>query len=237
MITLRKANERGHANHGWLDSNFSFSFAEYYDPAHMHFGALRVINDDRIAPGMGFGMHPHQDMEIITYVLSGAIEHKDSMGDGINKGSSVIRPGNVQRMSAGTGVRHSEFNPSASEETHLLQIWIIPGQKGIAPSYEEKIFSDADKRGQLRLVASPDASHGSVLIHQDVRLYAGLFDGAEALEQAIQIGRKLYVHIARGQLEVNGIALQAGDAAMLSHESMLTLKNGHAAEVLVFDVF
>ncbi|QLI80591.1 pirin family protein [Chitinibacter fontanus] len=232
MITLRKAEERGHANHGWLDSNFSFSFAEYYDPAHMHFGALRVINDDRIAPGMGFGMHPHQDMEIITYVLGGAIEHRDSMGNG-----SVIRPGNVQRMSAGTGVRHSEFNPSETEETHLLQIWIIPGQKGIAPSYEEKIFSDADKRGQLRLVASPDGSDGSVLIHQDVRLYAGLFDGEEALEQAIQIGRKLYVHIARGSLEVNGIELKAGDAAMLSHETALTLKQGRGAEVLVFDLF
>ncbi|WP_157313922.1 pirin family protein [Chitinibacter sp. GC72] len=232
MITLRKSEERGHANHGWLDSNFSFSFAEYYDPAHMHFGALRVINDDRIAAGMGFGMHPHQDMEIITYVLSGAIEHKDSMGNG-----SVIRPGNVQRMSAGTGVRHSEFNPSDTEETHLLQIWIIPGQKGIAPSYEEKIFSDEDKRGQLRLVASPDASNGSVLIHQDVRLYAGLFDGDEALEQAIQMGRKLYVHIARGSIEVNGIALKAGDAAMLTHETALTLKQGHGAEVLVFDLF
>ncbi|WP_348945548.1 pirin family protein [Chitinibacter sp. FCG-7] len=232
MITLRKSEERGHANHGWLDSNFSFSFAEYYDPAHMHFGALRVINDDRIAAGMGFGMHPHQDMEIITYVLSGAIEHKDSMGNG-----SLIRPGNVQRMSAGTGVRHSEFNPSDTEETHLLQIWIIPGQKGIAPSYEEKIFSDDDKRGQLRLVASPDASNGSVLIHQDVRLYAGLFDGDEALEQAIQMGRKLYVHIARGSIEVNGIALKAGDAAMLTHETALTLKQGHGAEVLVFDLF
>lgn len=232
MITLRKAEERGHANHGWLDSNFSFSFAEYYDPAHMHFGALRVINDDRIAPGMGFGMHPHQDMEIITYVLGGAIEHRDSMGNG-----SVIRPGNVQRMSAGTGVRHSEFNPSETEETHLLQIWIIPGQKGIAPSYEEKIFSEADKRGQLRLVASPDASNGSVLIHQDVRLYAGLFDGEETLEQAIQIGRKLYVHVARGSVEVNGIALKAGDAAMLTHETALTLKQGRGAEVLVFDLF
>ncbi|WP_410497785.1 pirin family protein [Chitinibacter sp. S2-10] len=232
MITLRKSEERGHANHGWLDSNFSFSFAEYYDPAHMHFGALRVINDDRIAPGMGFGMHPHQDMEIITYVLSGAIEHKDSMGNG-----SIIRPGNVQRMSAGTGVRHSEFNPNSDEETHLLQIWIIPGQKGIAPSYEEKIFSDADKRGQLRLVASPDSENGSVLIHQDVRLYAGLFDGDEALAQPLQIGRKQYVHIARGAIEVNGIALKAGDAAMLTQETTLTLKNGVGAEVLVFDLF
>ncbi|QLG88262.1 pirin family protein [Chitinibacter bivalviorum] len=232
MITLRKSDERGHANHGWLDSNFSFSFAEYYDPAHMHFGALRVINDDRIAAGMGFGMHPHQDMEIITYVLSGAIEHRDSMGNG-----SIIRPGNVQRMSAGTGVRHSEFNPSSSEETHLLQIWIMPNQKGIPPSYEEKIFAEAEKRGQLRLVASPNAEQGSVLIHQDVRLYVGLFDGDEALEQAIQMGRKLYVHIARGQVEVNGIALKAGDAAMLTQESKLALKNGQAAEVLVFDLF
>jgi redox-sensitive bicupin YhaK (pirin superfamily) len=232
MITLRKSHERGHANHGWLDSNFSFSFAEYYDPAHMHFGALRVINDDRIAPAMGFGMHPHQDMEIITYVLSGAIEHRDSMGNG-----SIIRPGNVQRMSAGTGVRHSEFNPSETTETHLLQIWIIPGQKGIAPSYEEKNFAEAEKRGQLRLVASPDAADGSVLIHQDVKLYVGLFDADEQLTMPIQIGRKLYVHIARGQLEVNGITLSAGDAAMLTNETQLQLQHGQAAEVLVFDVF
>ncbi|WP_373974741.1 pirin family protein [Chitinibacter sp. SCUT-21] len=232
MITLRKAEERGHANHGWLDSNFSFSFAEYYDPAHMHFGALRVINDDRIAPGMGFGMHPHQDMEIITYVLSGAIEHRDSMGNG-----SIIRPGNVQRMSAGTGVRHSEFNPSETEETHLLQIWIMPNQKGVTPSYEEKIFSEAEKRGQLRLVASPDAENGSVLIHQDVRLYVGLFDGDEQYVAPIQMGRKLYVHIARGLLEVNGIVLKAGDAAMLTHETQLQLAHGQHAEALVFDVF
>ncbi|WP_273430770.1 pirin family protein [Chitinibacter tainanensis] len=232
MITLRKADERGHANHGWLDSHFSFSFAEYYDPAHMHFGALRVINDDRIAPGMGFGMHPHQDMEIITYVLAGAIEHRDSMGNG-----SIIRPGNVQRMSAGTGVRHSEFNPSQSEETHLLQIWIMPGVKGIAPSYEEKIFAEAEKRGQLRLVVSPDAEQGSVLIHQDVRLYVGLFDGDEALVQALPAGRKQYVHVARGQLEVNGVVLQAGDAAMLTQEAQLSLQHGQQAEVLVFDLF
>nr|WP_314899306.1 pirin family protein [uncultured Deefgea sp.] len=232
MITVRKSNERGHANHGWLDSNFSFSFAEYYDPAHMHFGALRVINDDRIAAGMGFGMHPHQDMEIITYILSGAIEHKDSMGNG-----SVIRPGNVQRMSAGTGVRHSEFNPSATEQTHLLQIWILPSRKGDAPSYEEKEFSDADKRGQLRLVASPDGEHASVTIHQDVKLYAGLFDGSENAEMPIQMGRKLYVHLARGEAEINGLPLAAGDALMLTHENQLTIQHGKQAEVLVFDVF
>ncbi|QZA79314.1 pirin family protein [Deefgea tanakiae] len=232
MITVRKSNERGHANHGWLDSNFSFSFAEYYDPAHMHFGALRVINDDRIAAGMGFGMHPHQDMEIITYVLSGAIEHKDSMGNG-----SVIRPGNVQRMSAGTGVRHSEFNPSATEQTHLLQIWILPAQKGDTPSYEEKEFSDTDKRGQLRLVASPNGEHASVTIHQDVKLYAGLFDGSENAEMPIQMGRKLYVHLARGKAEINGLALAAGDALMLTHENQLTIQHGIQAEVLVFDVF
>ena len=232
MITVRKSNERGHANHGWLDSNFSFSFAEYYDPAHMHFGALRVINDDRIAAGMGFGMHPHQDMEIITYILSGAIEHKDSMGNG-----SVIRPGNVQRMSAGTGVRHSEFNPSATEQTHLLQIWILPARKGDAPSYEEKEFSDADKRGQLRLVASPDGEHASVTIHQDVKLYAGLFDGSENAEMPIQMGRKLYVHLARGEAEINGLPLAAGDALMLTHENQLTIQHGKQAEVLVFDVF
>ncbi|MBM5571050.1 MULTISPECIES: pirin family protein [Deefgea] len=232
MITIRKSNERGHANHGWLDSNFSFSFAEYYDPAHMHFGALRVINDDRIAAGMGFGMHPHQDMEIITYVLAGAIEHKDSMGNG-----SVIRPGNVQRMSAGTGVRHSEFNPSSTEQTHLLQIWILPARKGDAPSYEEKEFSDAEKRGQLRLVASPDGAQASVTINQDVKLYAGLFDGAESAVMPIQTGRKLYVHLARGEAEINGLALQAGDAVMLTHESQLTIQHGKQAEVLVFDLF
>jgi redox-sensitive bicupin YhaK (pirin superfamily) len=232
MITVRKSNERGHANHGWLDSNFSFSFAEYYDPAHMHFGALRVINDDRIAAGMGFGMHPHQDMEIITYVLAGAIEHKDSMGNG-----SVIRPGNVQRMSAGTGVRHSEFNPSATEQTHLLQIWILPASKGDTPSYEEKEFSDADKRGQLRLVASPNGEQASVAINQDVKLYAGLFDGNESAQMQIQMGRKLYVHLARGEAEINGLALEAGDALMLTQESQLTIQHGKNAEVLVFDLF
>ncbi len=232
MLTIRKSNERGHANHGWLDSNFSFSFAEYYDPAHMHFGALRVINDDRIAAGMGFGMHPHQDMEIITYVLAGAIEHKDSMGNG-----SVIRPGNVQRMSAGTGVRHSEFNPSSTEQTHLLQIWILPALKGDTPSYEEKEFADAEKRGQLRLVASPNGEQGSVTIHQDVKLYAGLFDGSEIAILPIQTGRKLYVHLARGAAEINGLALHAGDAVMLTHENQLTIQHGMQAEVLVFDVF
>ncbi|MGL4995532.1 MAG: pirin family protein [Deefgea sp.] len=232
MITIRKSSERGHANHGWLDSNFSFSFAEYYDPSHMHFGALRVINDDRIAAGMGFGMHPHQDMEIITYVLVGAIEHKDSMGNG-----SVIRPGNVQRMSAGTGVRHSEFNPSATEQTHLLQIWILPARKGDAPSYEEKAFTDDEKRGQLRLVASPNGDQASVTIHQDVKLYAGLFDGSESAVMPIQMGRKLYVHLARGEAEINGLALQAGDAVMLTHENQLTIQHGKQAEVLVFDLF
>lgn len=232
MITIRKSNDRGHANHGWLDSNFSFSFAEYYDPAHMHFGALRVINDDRIAAGMGFGMHPHQDMEIITYVLAGAIEHKDSMGNG-----SVIRPGNVQRMSAGTGVRHSEFNPSSTEQTHLLQIWILPARKGDAPSYEEKEFSDAEKRGQLRLVASPTGEQASVTIHQDVKLYAGLFDGNENASMPIEAGRKLYVHLAKGEAQINGLALEAGDALMLTHESQLLISNGKQAEVLVFDLF
>ncbi|QZA80328.1 pirin family protein [Deefgea piscis] len=232
MITLRKATERGHANHGWLDSHFSFSFAEYYDPAHMYYGALRVINDDRIAPGMGFGMHPHQDMEIITYVLSGGIAHKDSMGNG-----SVILPGNVQRMSAGTGLRHSEYNPSNDTETHLLQIWILPAQKGGAPSYEEKTFSDADKRGQLRLIASPTGEAGSVTILQDVKLYAGLFDGEEHAEMPILPGRKLYLHVAKGQVQINGLVLDAGDAIMLKQEDALKIQNGQAAEVLVFDVF
>ena len=232
MLSLRPALERGHANHGWLDSRFSFSFAEYYDPAHMHFGALRVINDDHIAPGMGFGMHPHQDMEIITYVLSGEIEHRDSIGNG-----SVIRPGNVQRMSAGSGIRHSEFNPNATEQTHLLQIWILPAHKGGTPSYQEKIFVDEEKRGQLRLIASANGEQGSVTIQQDVKLYAGLFDGQESATLAIAAGRKLYVHLAQGRAEINGLPLQAGDALMLTQEPQLQIQNGQHAEILVFDVF
>ncbi|MBE9608465.1 pirin family protein [Chitinilyticum piscinae] len=231
MLIRRPANERGHANHGWLDSRFSFSFAEYYDPAHMHFGALRVINDDRIAAGAGFPMHPHRDMEIITYVLDGAIAHQDSMGNG-----STIRPGNVQRMSAGTGILHSEFNPQNDADTHLLQIWIMPNVKNVTPSYEEAEFPESEKRGRLRLAASPDGADGSVTIHQDARLYLGLFDGSETVEHAFAAGRKIYVHLARGELTVNGERLAGGDALMLKDEALLQLANGVNAEVLVFDL-
>jgi redox-sensitive bicupin YhaK (pirin superfamily) len=231
MIELRKSADRGHAQHGWLESDHSFSFADYYDPQHMGFGALRVINDDRIAPGMGFGTHGHRDMEIITYVLEGEIGHKDSIGNG-----SVIRPGDVQRMSAGSGVRHSEFNPSSSNRTHLLQIWIEPNVTGIAPEYEEKRFEAAEKRGQLRLVASPDGQGGSTTIHQDARLYVGLFDGNERASMKLPAGRRAYVHLARGELEVNGIALKAGDAVQLTDEAQLELRQGRQAEVLVFDL-
>ncbi len=210
MIEIRKAEERGYADHGWLKSYHSFSFADYYDPQHVQFGPLRVINEDRVAPGMGFGTHGHRDMEIISYVLEGELAHKDSMGNG-----SVIRPGDVQRMSAGTGVRHSEYNHAAHETTHFLQIWIVPDRTGIEPGYEEKRFEAADKRGRLRLVASPDGAEGSVVVHQDVRLYAGLFDGDESATLALQPARRAYVHVARGRIVVNGQALEAGDAAKL----------------------
>ena len=231
MLTLRKSQDRGHANHGWLDSYHSFSFAGYYDPAHMGFGPLRVINEDRIAPGTGFGTHGHRDMEIISYVLQGNLAHKDSMGN--VKG---IPPGDVQRMSAGTGVMHSEFNHAPDQVTHFLQIWIEPSQRGIAPSYEQKTFPDADKRGRLRLVASPDGAEGSVTIHADARLLAGLFDGAESAQLALAAGRKAYVHLVRGELEVNGTSLQAGDAAKLEGETAVRLSAGRSAEVLVFDL-
>ncbi len=234
MIELRKSQERGYANRGWLRSFHSFSFADYYDPKFMHFGALRVINDDVIAPGMGFGTHGHRDMEIITYVLDGAIGHKDNMGNG-----SSIKPGDVQRMSAGTGVEHSEFNHAADQNTHLLQIWIQPNQLGIKPSYEEKHFDDADKRGKLRIVASPDARDGAVKIHADVQVYAGLFDGAESATLAIAPARRAYVHVARGEVSVNGQPLQAGDALKLANGSeaaTLTIQDGSNAEVLVFDL-
>ncbi len=231
MVVLRRSAERGYADHGWLKSFHSFSFADYYDPRHMEFGALRVINEDRIAPGTGFGTHGHRDMEIISYVLEGALAHKDSMGNG-----SVIRPGDVQRMSAGTGVRHSEFNHEKAGETHFLQIWIQPSQRDIAPGYEEKHFSAADKRGRLRLIASSDAREGSVKVHQDVSVYAGLIDGAEKVEHAVAPGRRLYVHVARGAVSVNGQALVHGDAAMFQGETQLVLDAGHEAEVIVFDL-
>lgn len=231
MLTIRRSAERGHANHGWLDSFHTFSFANYYDPAHMGFGALRVINDDRIAAGRGFGTHGHRDMEIITYVLDGAVAHKDSMGSG-----STIRPGNVQRISAGRGVLHSEFNPLPDAETHLLQIWIEPDVAGIAPEYEEREFSDAQKRGRLQALVSPDGAEGSMKIHQDARLYAGLLDGDESAELPLAAGRRAWVHVARGEIVANGQTLKAGDALALSDEVAVKLSNGKDAEVLVFDL-
>ena len=231
MLQVRKSEERGHANHGWLDSYHSFSFASYYDPQHMGFGPLRVINEDRIAGGTGFGTHGHQDMEIITVVLDGELAHKDSIGNG-----SVIRPGDVQRMSAGHGVRHSEFNHSADNTTHLLQIWIEPNVKGIEPGYEEKQFPEIERRGRLRLIASADGADGSVLMHQDAKLYVGLFDGKEQATVELGKDRLAYVHVATGALSVNGIALKAGDALKVSAESMLTLTDADKAQVLVFDL-
>lgn len=231
MIEIRKREERGHADHGWLKTWHSFSFADYFDPEHVEFGPLRVINEDFVRPGAGFGTHGHRDMEIITYILEGALEHKDSMGNG-----SVIRPGNVQRMSAGTGVQHSEFNPSDDETVHLLQIWIQPAQRGVAPSYEEVKFEAADKRGQLRLIASPDGRDGSVRIYQDARVYAGLFDGAERADLPIANDRRAYVHVARGEVSVNGKALCAGDGLKLADVGQVTVGDGKDAEVLLFDL-
>jgi redox-sensitive bicupin YhaK (pirin superfamily) len=231
MLTLRPSVERGYADHGWLQSHHSFSFAGYHDPAHMGFGNLRVINEDRIAPGTGFGTHSHRDMEIISYVMSGAIGHKDNIGNGAS-----IPPGDVQRMSAGLGISHSEFNHSPDSVTHFLQIWIQPNVSGIAPGYEQKSFANADKRGKLRLVVSPDGAGGSVTIHADARLYAGLFDGLEEARLVLDPQRKAYVQLIRGELQVNGQRLKAGDAAKLAAESALHLTNGQDAEVLVFDL-
>jgi hypothetical protein len=231
MIELRPAGERGHADHGWLDSWHSFSFAGYHDPRHMGFGALRVINEDRVAAGTGFGTHGHRDMEIVSYVLDGALAHKDSMGNG-----SVIRPGDVQRMSAGTGVMHSEFNARQDGATHFLQIWIEPERRGIEPGYEERRFEAADKRGRLRLIASPDGADGSVTIHQQVRLYAALLEGDERARLEIAPGRRAYVHVARGSVSLNGTPLSAGDAAKLVGEAAVELDRGVGAEVLVFDL-
>jgi hypothetical protein len=231
MLTLRSSDERGFADHGWLKSHHSFSFAGYYDPAHMGFGNLRVINEDRIAAGRGFGTHGHQDMEIISYVLEGELAHKDSMGN--VKG---IPPGDVQRMSAGTGVQHSEFNHAPGQTTHFLQIWIEPNVRGIAPAYEQKTFTAGEKRGMLRLVASNDGAANSLTINADARIYAGLFDNAESATLALPAGRKTYVHLVRGELNVNGQKLAAGDAAMIELEATLALQGGHDAEVLVFDL-
>jgi redox-sensitive bicupin YhaK (pirin superfamily) len=231
MMTIRRAAERGHADHGWLDSYHSFSFADYYDPEHMGFRALRVINEDRVAPGQGFGKHPHRDMEIISYVIEGAIEHQDSMGNG-----SVIRPGDVQRMSAGTGVAHSEFNASRSEPVHFLQIWLIPSERGITPSYEQKHFTARDKQGQLRLVASPGGDGDSVTIHSDARVYAGTFSAGERVEYELGSGRHAWVQVVRGVVNVNGEQLGAGDGVALSDVERLKLEGVDGAEVLLFDL-
>jgi quercetin 2,3-dioxygenase len=231
MITLRPAAERGHAQHGWLDSWHTFSFADYHDPRHMGFRTLRVINDDKVEPGSGFGTHPHRDMEIITYVLDGALQHRDSMGNG-----SVIRPGDVQRMTAGTGVTHSEFNASKADELHLLQIWILPEKGGLTPGYEEKRFSDEDKRGRLRLVASRDGREGSVTVHQDVNVYAGLFTTGERAHLGLADRRHAWVHVARGSVRVGGKPLTAGDAAAFTDEPAIEIEGVDDGEVLVFDL-
>ncbi len=230
MITLRKSSERGYADHDWLKSYHSFSFASYYDPRHMGFGNLRVINEDRIAAGTGFGTHPHRDMEIISYALSGSLSHKDSMGN-----NAVIVPGEVQRMSAGTGIAHSEHN-HAQTSTHFLQIWIEPIAKGLKPSYEQKAFDETDKRGKLLLVGSPDGALGSVQLNADASLYAGLFDGAENANLTLNPARKYYVFLIKGRLNANEQAMQAGDALLMASESRLNLKQGQGAEVLVFDL-
>ncbi|MDA8446772.1 pirin family protein [Paracidovorax valerianellae] len=231
MLTVRKSQDRGHADHGWLQSNHSFSFAGYYDPRYMGYGSLRVINEDRIAPGTGFGSHSHRDMEILSYVLSGELGHKDSLGN-----TQGIPPGDVQRMSAGTGVTHSEFNHAEGQCTHFLQIWLQPDTRGIAPEYEQKTFSESEKRGVLRLLASPCGECGSLTVHADARLYAGLFDGAEAATLALPADRKAYVHVVRGAIEVNHRALATGDAAFAEQEPLLAFERGTQAEVLVFDL-
>jgi len=231
MIALRPATERGHANHGWLDSHHSFSFADYYDPDQMGFGPLRVINEDRVEPGKGFGTHGHRDMEILSYVLEGSLSHRDNMGNG-----SVIVPGDVQRMSAGRGVLHSEYNPSATARVHFLQIWIEPNQRGIPASYEQAHVTAEAKRGKFALLAAPAGEGGAVLLHQDARVYAALVDGVETVSHALASGRRAYVHVARGAVEVNGRALGPGDAVRLEDEVAVTLAHGHDAEVLLFDL-
>lgn len=231
MIEIRKAEDRGHANHGWLDSHHTFSFANYYDPEQMGWSALRVINDDTVAPAQGFGAHGHRNMEIFSYVLEGALAHKDSLGSG-----SVLRPGDVQLMSAGTGIRHSEFNGSQHAPTHFLQIWITPDETETTPGYQERFFTEDEKRGQLRLLVSPDGQDGALKIRQDARIYATLLDGKAAVTQAISPDRHGYVHVAKGRVTLNGHALKAGDGVRILDESTLTLDNGHDAEVLVFDL-
>ena len=231
MIEIRKGQDRGHANHGWLDSYHTFSFAEYFDPAHMGWRALRVINDDTVAAKGGFATHGHRDMEIISYVLEGELAHQDSMGS-----RATIRPGDVQVMSAGSGIRHSEFNASDKHPVHFLQIWIIPDQTGTPPRYQEKYFSEEEKRGQLRLVVSPDAENGSLQILQDARLFAGLLNTTETISHPVKPGRHGYVHVARGTLRMNGLNLQAGDGAKVSEEALLHFTDGQNAEFLYFDL-
>jgi len=231
MKVVRRSADRGHADHGWLKSYHSFSFAEYFDEDHVEFGPLRVLNEDRVIGGQGFGTHGHRNMEIISYVLDGELTHQDSIGTG-----STIRPGDVQRMSAGSGVRHSEFNASKSNKLHFLQIWIQPNVSDIPPSYEEKRFEAADKRGRLRLIASPDGEGASVLVHQDVRLYSGLFDAGESARLELALGRRAYIHVARGLVHANGVELNAGDALKLTDEGAVEIGQGAKAEVLVFDL-
>ena len=231
MLELRKAADRGVANFGWLDSRHTFSFGHYYDPKQVGFSDLLVINDDRVEPGMGFGTHPHRDMEIFSYVLEGALEHKDSMGTG-----SVIRPGDVQMMSAGSGITHSEFNPSPAERVHFLQIWIQPDRQRVAPRYQQKRFAETEKRGRLRLIISPDAAGGSLGVYQDARVYAGLFDGAEKAEFVLPANRHAFVHVARGRLRINDIEITAGDGARIRDAGTLSFAEGQGAEVLLFDL-
>ncbi|MEP7049039.1 MAG: pirin family protein [Pseudomonadota bacterium] len=231
MITLRKAADRGHAEHGWLDSWHTFSFADYHDSKHMGFRSLRVINDDSVAPGKGFPTHSHRDMEIVTYVLDGALEHRDSMGNG-----SVMKPGDVQRMSAGTGVGHSEFNASTQDPVHFLQIWVLPEARNITPSYEQKHFSKVERQGKLRLVASRDGAGGAIVVHQDLKLFAGLFAAGESAKYELAAGRHAWLHVARGKLTVNGEELSAGDAVQASEEAVLELSSAEDAEVLLFDL-
>jgi redox-sensitive bicupin YhaK (pirin superfamily) len=231
MIIIRKAEERGHFDLGWLDTYHTFSFDQYYDPAHMHFRSLRVINEDRVAPGQGFPTHSHRDMEIITYILSGALEHRDSMGNG-----SVIRPGDVQRMTAGTGVSHSEFNPSESEAVHLLQIWILPNAHGLTPSYEEKAFAEEERLGRLRLIAAHGGGEGSVNINQDTRVYAALLEAGQSVTHSLQPNRHAWIQLARGTVRLNGMELKQGDGAAVSKENELSITAHDKAEILLFDL-
>jgi quercetin 2,3-dioxygenase len=231
MIQIRKAQKRGHFDHGWLDTWHTFSFSDYYDPDHMGFRSLRVINDDRVAPGQGFGMHGHRDMEIITFVLEGSLEHKDSLGNG-----SIIRPGELQRMSAGTGVRHSEFNPSPTESVHLYQIWLLPERNGLKPSYEQKAFSPEEKLGKLRLVASPDGSGGSLTIHQDALLYLAALKAGEVVAHPLESARHAWLQVLKGDVKLNGQALSIGDGAAISKEAKLEIAGVNEAEILLFDL-